>query len=111
MIPILFTLMVVHPPDFLQERLEADSVYSETIGEGLLLFVEYEDSTTSTGEPGHYFRIAIRENHEIGGEGDPNTCPVRDRFKVYTDGRIFWWSPLPGMYIPYCDFIEGVTEL
>ena len=92
MILLILFLTTVSPAEFLQEKLEADSIYDETIGEGLLIFIEYEDSTTSVEDDDHFFRIAIRENHTKGSFGDPNTSPVRDRFVVYNNGRIFWWS-------------------
>ena len=97
--------------DYLVESLMADSAYEDSFFETSLFIAEYEDSLTVPGDSSHYFNIAIREKHETGGPGDPLTAPIRDRFKVYTHGRIVYWSAIPGMYIPYDDFLRGITEL
>ena len=97
--------------DHLISRLMADSAYVDEFYETSLFMVEYEDSLTMPGDSSHYFNISIREKHEPGGPGDPVTAPVRDRFRIYTSGRILYWSALPGMYIEYSHFLEGWTEL
>jgi len=86
-------------------------VYEEPFPEHVMFIVENEDSTTCSGSFDHYFDITLREVHTPETGGDPNTAPVIDRFRVYIDGPILWWSPLPGMYVPWEDFLRGRTDL
>ena len=114
---ILMTLLMlpgisdVSPVDYLVVALQHDSMYADPFPGDILVFLESEDSTTSVESAEHYFDFVFRENHEPGGAGDPDTAPVIDRFRVYTDGTIMWFSPLPGMYIPWEDYIAGLTGL
>ncbi len=107
---ILLTLMLqitpdeFPPVDYLVQCLQEDSMYSDPFPGDIMIILEREDSTD------HYFDFALREDHE-GGAGDPATCPVIDRFRVYADGTILWFSPLPGMYISWEDYIAGITGL
>lgn len=91
--------------------LEEHGIYEEPFPGGFMFIIEEEDSVTRNGCIHRYFDIAIREDHEATGEGDPLTAPVVDRFRVYSDGTISWWSALPGMYIPFEDFLKGITPL
>ncbi len=97
--------------DYLRNALTAAAVYAEPFPENVMFMVEDEDSSTCSGSFDHFFDIAIREKHTAETGGDPNTAPVLDRFRVYIDGTILWWSPLPGMYISWEDFLSGVTGL
>ncbi len=97
--------------DYLADALVREAVYAEPFPENVMFIVEDEDSTTCSGSFDHFFDIAIRENHTAETGGDPATAPVLDRFRVYIDGTILWWSPLPGMYIPWEDFLNGITGL
>ncbi len=116
MILLMILLLQPVPDDFspagyLLDCLQNNSMYPDPFPEDVLIFLEDEDSTACGDSLNHYFDITFRENHEIGGVGDPNTAPVIDRFRVYRDGTILWFSPLPGMYIPWEDYIAGITEL
>jgi hypothetical protein len=80
---------------FLFDRLKQDKVYSD--GLECLSFME--------GAQGkNYFDIALRERHGGTCPGDPNTAPVRDRFRVYVSGDIFWLNYITGEEVPYSDF-------
>lgn len=118
MILTLFLLFAqISPPDadtmvnYLENALVRASVYAEPFPDNAMFIVEYEDSTTCVGSFDHFFDIAIRENHTAETGGDPDAAPVLDRFRVYVDGTVLWWSPLPGMYIPWDDFVSGITDL
>lgn len=114
----LFLMLTPDPPpdagtivNYLRNVLTQEAVYAEPFPENAMFIIEDEDSTTCSSSFDHFFDIAIRENHTAETGGDPNTAPVIDRFRVYIDGTILWWSPLPGMYIPFDDYLNGITEL
>ena len=92
--------------EYLIECLQADSVYEETFPEFMSFTIEQSGGWSEDGAI-EFHDVTIRENHLPGSGGDPNTAPVRDRFRVYLDGKILYYSPLPGMYISYGDFLEG----
>ncbi len=99
------------PVDCLLDSLQYNSIYPDPFPEDVLIMLEDEDTSTCIDSDDHYFDFVLRENHKPGGPGDPNTSPVIDRFRVYSDGTILWFSPLPGMYIAWEDFLAGVTGL
>ena len=99
------------PVDYLVACLQHDSMYAEPFPDDVMIILEQEDTTTCRGSHDHYYDIVLRENHLPGGEGDPSTAPVLDRFRVNADGTILWFSPLPGMYIPWEDYTAGITGL
>lgn len=116
MILLMIVLLQPVPADFspvdcLVDSLQNNSMYPDPFPEDVLIMLEGEDTSTCIDSDDQYFDFAFRENHEPGGSGDPNTCPVIDRFRVYRNGTIFWFSPLPGMYIPWEDYIAGITGL
>jgi hypothetical protein len=97
--------------DYLVDCLERDSAYEAGLLEHSSFSIEEEGTRDTEGGTRHYFDIAMLEIHTPEGPGDPSTAPVRDRFRVYASGRILYYSPVPGMYIPYKDFLEGRTDL
>jgi len=40
-----------------------------------------------------------------------DSLPLLGRFRVYTDGRILYSSPIFGFLVPYEDFLEGRTDI
>ncbi|MEI6046830.1 MAG: hypothetical protein WCS37_20985, partial [Chloroflexota bacterium] len=77
------------------DKLKQDKIYSD--GLGCLSFQDEDQGT-------NYFQIALREKHGGTCPGDPNTAPVRDRFKVYANGDIFWLNIITDKEVPYSDF-------
>lgn len=85
---------------FLIERLSEDNIYRAAFPEGVSFNREYMDNMPEDAYR-DYYDIAIREVHEPGGRGDPNTAPIIDRFRIYNRGEIIWWQPYMGIYMPY----------
>jgi len=114
---LFFVLASDPPPDastmvsYLRNVLAREAVYPEPFPENVMFIFEDEDSTTCTGSFDHFFDIVLKADQSAKTGVDPNTAPVLDRFRVYIDGTVLWWSPIPGMYVPLEDFINGITEL
>jgi len=80
---------------FLSSVVRSDNLYPDIKSEQCLLYeIEKRDTI--------FYEIAIRENHVSGCGGDPNTSPVRDRFKLSRDGdAIQIYDLASGAYVPY----------
>ncbi|MCK4504101.1 MAG: hypothetical protein KAW14_00675 [Candidatus Aegiribacteria sp.] len=88
---------------YLLERLLEDGVYGADTIENISFGFEYLDGFPESAWR-DYYDIAIREVHRPGGEGDPNTAPILDRFRVYSrGGEILWWNPVFGSLLPYSE--------
>jgi hypothetical protein len=57
------------------------------------------------------FDIAVRERHGNGCPGDPQTSPVRDRFRVEHSGAIRWYDPIEGDYVDYAERAQRLSQL
>jgi hypothetical protein len=80
---------------FLSSVVRSDNLYPDIKSEQCLVY-EIERHDTSI------YEIAVRENHVSGCGGDPNTSPVRDRFKVSRDSEaIQIYDVTSGAYVPY----------
>ncbi|MCD4848803.1 MAG: hypothetical protein K8R76_11520 [Candidatus Aegiribacteria sp.] len=91
---------------YLLERLLEDSVYGTDTIENISFGIEYLDGFPE-GAWRDYYDIAVREVHRPGGEGDPNTAPILDRFRIYSrGGEILWWNPLWGTLLPYSELFS-----
>jgi len=95
---------------YLLEKLLEDSVYSTDTIENISFSLEYLDKLPENAWR-DYYDIAVREVHRPGGEGDPNTAPILDRFRVYSrGGEILWWNPLIGALLPYRELFTFSIE-
>lgn len=87
--------------DVLVSRIQKDRLYDRWTSLACLSFVK-------EGEGKNYYDIAIHEKHGGGCPGDPNTAPVVDRFRVNKlTGRIQWYDPAEGRFLPYKDVLRG----
>ncbi len=95
---------------YLLERLLEDGVYGTDTIENISFSLEYLDNLPANAWR-DYYDIAVREVHRPGGEGDPNTAPILDRFRVYSrGGEILWWQPLIGSLLPYSELFTFSIE-
>ena len=91
---------------YLLERLHEDGVYDASTIENISFSLEYLDGLSEDSWR-DYYDIAVREWHRPGGEGDPVTAPVLDRFRVYSrGGEILWWNPVIGTLLPYSELFS-----
>ncbi|OPL18199.1 MAG: hypothetical protein AVO35_06760 [Candidatus Aegiribacteria sp. MLS_C] len=85
----------------LLERLQEDGVYHPSTMASISV------SEEAACAPADCCDTVIREVHGPGGEGDPNTAPVLDRFRVCSRcGGILWWHPLRGEYMPHSSLLK-----
>ncbi len=81
--------------DIVAARVQKDHLYDSWTTASCLTFL-VEEKTKD------YIDIAIREKHEGKCEGDPNTSPIVDRFRVHRmTKRIKWYEPAEGEFHPY----------
>jgi len=92
--------------DLLISTLSISGKCGSTFPEGVSFSIAYLDNLSDDAFR-DYYDIAIREVHRPGGQGDPDTAPVVDRFRVYDRGEIIWWQPVSGMFVPYEEFLES----
>lgn len=78
----------------LATRLQRDKVYADACN-AFVLEGDADDADDGS------FDIAVRERHGGGCPGDPQTSPVRDRFRVGRDGAIRWYDPIEGEFVDY----------
>lgn len=99
--------------DVLQARLAADHAYPDLPCLGYAVEDASEDqaatdagaiaSATSVSAPAA-IEIAVREKHGDGCPGDPQTEPVRDRFRVERSGAIRWYDVVDGDFVDYAQW-------
>lgn len=81
--------------DLLVGKVKGDALYDYWTTPDCLDFV-IEETTDS------HVDIAIRENHEGGCPGDPDTAPVVDRFRVVRATKEVLWYEFPeDEYVAY----------
>ena len=99
--------------DMLETRLAADHVYADA--QCLQYFAETgaepaaadaAASPSATAEPAASassvaIDVAVREKHGEGCPGDPQTAPVRDRYRVERSGAILWYDVAEGDFVGY----------
>ncbi len=95
---------------YLSDCLLLDEAYEDGVLEVVCFMIEWMDELPYTAVRG-YTDIAIRKPFDPEVLTADDTMPLLDRFRVYTDGRILYFSPIPGFYIPYEDFLKGTTDL
>ncbi len=86
--------------EYLMTALIWSGAYTSDAIEGFSFGVEWLDDLPEDGYR-DYFDIAIREVHQPGGSGDPNTAPVVDRFRVYSRGEVIWFRMPQGEFVPF----------
>jgi len=81
--------------DVVMAKVQKDKLYDSWTTISCLSFLVEEKTKV-------YINIAIREKHDGKCEGDPNTSPIVDRFRVHRmTKRIQWYEPAEGEYHPY----------
>ena len=79
----------------LERTLKHDGVYTHRIS---LDCVTYGTEETAQA----YFQFVLRENHNAKCDGDPETSPVVDRYRVYRrSGKIEWLERIEDNWRPY----------
>ncbi|WP_309912193.1 hypothetical protein [Xanthomonas sp. 1678] len=53
--------------------------------------------------------FAVREKHGDGCPGDPQTAPVRDRYRVERSGAILWYDVAEGDFVGYAQRAQDRT--
>lgn len=97
--------------DMLEARLAADHVYADA---QCLQYAAETDAppaaddaaaspaaTEPAGTEAAAIEVAVREKHGDGCPGDPQTAPVRDRYRVERSGAILWYDAAEGDFVGY----------
>ncbi|QSQ53143.1 hypothetical protein [Xanthomonas translucens] len=101
--------------DMLQTRLAADHVYAdapclqyaaETDADPVVADAAASPSP-STEYAAAAIDVAVREKHGDGCPGDPQTAPVRDRYRVERSGAILWYDVAEGDFVGYAQRARG----
>ncbi|PKV12806.1 hypothetical protein [Xanthomonas prunicola] len=79
----------------LEARLQSDHVYPDNC---ISLMAEEGDAPSPDA-----FDFAVRERHGDGCPGDPQTSPVRDRFRVQADGTLLWYDVVNADFVDYSE--------
>lgn len=87
----------------LAARLQRDKVYADACNAFVL------EGDADDGSEG--FDIAVRERHGEGCHGDPQSSPVRDRFRVARDGAIRWYDPIEDDFVDYAQRAQRLGQL
>lgn len=87
----------------LAARLQRDKVYADACN-AFVLEGDADDGSRS-------FDIAVRERHGDGCPGDPQSSPVRDRFRIARDGAIRWYDPIEGDFVDYAQRTQRLEAL
>ena len=95
---------------YLSDCLLLDEAYEDGVLEVVCFMIEWMDELPDTAVR-DYTDIAIRKLFDPEVLTADDTMPLLDRFRIYTDGRILYFSSIPGFYIPYEDFLKGITDL
>ena len=95
---------------YLSNCLLYDEAYEDGVLETAFFTVEWlDDLPDSTARD--YTDITIRELHGPVGSGTFDSLHLIDRFRVYSNGRILYISPIFGYLVPYEDFLEGKADI
>lgn len=84
----------------LETRLQSDKVYPDNC---ISIMAEQDDPPTPDA-----FEFAVHERHGDGCPGDPQTSPVRDRFRVQADGTLFWYDVVNADFVDYAERARSV---
>jgi hypothetical protein len=96
--------------DMLETRLAADHVYAdaqclqyaaETDAEPADAAASPSATTEPAASASAAIDFAVREKHGDGCPGDPQTAPVRDRYRVERSGAILWYDVAEGDFVGY----------
>ncbi|MCC4596311.1 hypothetical protein NRY95_16690 [Xanthomonas campestris pv. phormiicola] len=98
--------------DMLETRLAADHVYADAQCLQYAAETDAEPAVddasaapSATTEPASAasaaIDFAVREKHGDGCPGDPQTAPVRDRYRVERSGAILWYDVAEGDFVGY----------
>jgi hypothetical protein len=91
--------------DLLQARLAADHAYPDLQCLGYAAEDEGNADVAPSAAPAPAaIEIAVREKHGDGCPGDPQTEPVRDRFRVERSGAIRWYDVVDGDFVDYAQW-------
>ncbi|PPU93414.1 hypothetical protein XpopCFBP1817_10910 [Xanthomonas populi] len=84
----------------LEARLQSDQFYPDNcIG----IMSEQDDAP-----PPDAFEFAVHERHGNDCPGDPQTSPVRDRFRVQADGTVLWYDVVNADFVDYAEHARSV---
>lgn len=95
---------------YLSNCLVHDEAYEDGVLDAVYFMIEWLDDLPDSMVR-DYTDIALRKIPCPEWTGTVDSLPLLDRFRIYTDGRILYYSPIPGFLIPYEDFLEGRTDL
>ncbi|PPV07810.1 hypothetical protein XBLMG947_0346 [Xanthomonas bromi] len=84
----------------LEARLQSDHVYPDNC---ISIMAEQADPPSPDA-----FEFAVHERHGDGCPGDPRTSPVRDRFRVQTDGTLLWYDVVNADFVGYAERARSV---
>ncbi|KHL53721.1 hypothetical protein [Xanthomonas cannabis] len=79
----------------LEARLQSDHAYPDNC----ISIIDEDGDVPSTDA----FDFAVRERHGDGCPGDPQTSPVRDRFRVQADGTLLWYDVVNADFVDYAE--------
>ena len=79
----------------LEARLQGDHVYPDNC-----ISIMAEDGDAPAPDT---FDFSVRERHGDGCPGDPQTSPVRDRFRVQADGTLLWYDVVNADFVDYAE--------
>lgn len=96
----------------LQARLAADRAYPDLQCLGYAVEEDEDEAASATASAPAATKasapaaieIAVRERHGDGCPGDPQTEPVRDRFRVERSGAIRWYDVVDGDFVDYAQW-------
>jgi hypothetical protein len=86
--------------DVLETRLQADHFYPDNC----ISIVEEDDAEPAADA----FDFAVRERHGNECPGDPQTNPVRDRFRVQADGTVLWYDVVNADFVDYAEHARSM---
>ncbi|WP_115048073.1 hypothetical protein [Xanthomonas arboricola] len=84
----------------LETRLQGDHFYPDNC-----ISIIAEDDAAS---PPDAFEFAVRERHGNECPGDPQTSPVRDRFRVQADGTVLWYDVVNADFVDYAEHARSM---
>ncbi|CAE1134220.1 hypothetical protein [Xanthomonas euroxanthea] len=84
----------------LETRLQADHFYPDNC----ISIVEEDDAEAAADA----FDFAVRERHGNECPGDPQTNPVRDRFRVQADGTVLWYDVVNADFVDYAEHARSM---
>ncbi|NJC50352.1 UNVERIFIED_ORG: hypothetical protein GGR78_003658 [Xanthomonas campestris] len=86
--------------DVLETRLQNDHFYPDNC----ITIVDEDDAEPAADA----FDFAVRERHGNECPGDPQTNPVRDRFRVQADGTVLWYDIVNGDFVDYAEHARSM---